>query len=330
MRKILIITSLLSIIFVASCKDSLDPFGETNEKYVVNCIIKCDTNYQVLTLTHSYTATNYDPYSSTTDPAIKGAIIRLWEGNDKVTFFSDTTISRDTSSSYKTPYSLYHASGIQPDQNTVLTLEVILPSGKKLTATSTVPLKAAFTKLGQLDGKGDTLVPPPDKDYVKAQWGTVTAPKGTVYLPRMYIIYKVPVNGVEVRKTKLVPKGYFTYQGVEYPEYPAMSNVPWLTIDMSVIKRCLTEISEGDSDKSKYKIYSIVVDVLSLDANLSTYYNATNKNKDPYAVKLYETDFSNITGGFGVFGASYLGGTTIDISAPYVRTFGYVHGYSTQ
>jgi hypothetical protein len=328
MRKIFIAASVLITVFFASCKDELDPFGETNEKYVLNCIIRSDTSYQTLTLAHSYTSTDFNPYSNTIDPAIKGAIIRLWEGTDKVTFFSDTTITRDASSPYLTPYSIYQARGIQPDAGTVLELEAILPSGKKLTATGIVPIKPAFEKLGQLDGIGDTIVPPVEKDYVRAQWGRVAAPKGTVYLPRMYIVYKVPVNGVEVRKIKLIPKNYYIYKGIEYAEYPGLSNYPWLNIDMTVINRCMAEISAGDSDKEKYKIYAIVVDVLSLDNNLSTYYNATNKNKDPYAIKLYETDFSNITGGFGVFGVSYLAGTTIDISAPYVRTFGYEHGYA--
>lgn len=328
MKKLIIAASVLLTVFIVSCKDELDPFGETNEKYVLNCVIRSDTSYQVLTLTHSYTSTNFDPYSNTDDPTIKGSVVRLWEGADKVTFFSDTIIAREASSSYLTPYSIYHARGIQPDAGTVLELEAILPSGKKLTASGTVPIKPVFTKLGQLDGVGDTIVPPVEKDYVRAQWGTVAAPKGTVFLPRMYIVYKVVENGVEVRKIKLVPKNYFMYKGVEYPEYPGMSNIPWLTIDMTIINRCMTEISEGDSNKENYRIYSIVVDVLSLDNNLSTYYNATNKNKDPYAVKLYETDFTNITGGFGVFGISFLAGTTIDISAPYVRTFGYVHAYA--
>jgi len=326
MRKLLLSLALLIIIFTVSCKDELDPFGETNEKYVMNCILRADTSYQVLTLSHSYSTGNFDPYSNTTDPAVKGAIIRLWEGNDKVSFFTDTTIARDPASPYKTPYTLYQARGIQPNENTVIDIEAILPSGKKLTATGTVPLKPVFTKLGQ-GGEGDTLVPTPGKDYIKAKWGMTVAPKTTIYLPRVYIVYKVIENGVEVRKIKLIPKGYFTYSGIEYPEYPGLTYYPWITIEMSVINRCMAEISAGDDDKSKYKIYAMVVDVVSLDKNLAAYYSATNKNKDPYAVKLYETDYTNIAGGFGVFGISCLAGTTIDISAPYVRTFGYEHGY---
>lgn len=326
MKKTMLAFSLLLVVISFSCKDELDPFGESNEKYVLNCIIRADTSFQVLTLTKSYATGSFDPYASTTDPAVKGAFIRLWEGNDKVTFFTDTTITRDASSLYKTPYTLFQARGIQPEANTLLEIEAILPNGKKLTSKGTVPLKPVITKLGQ-GGLTDTLVPPPEKDYVHAQWGTQIAPKGTIYLPKVYIVYKVLENGVEVRKTKIIPKGYFMYSGVEYPEYFGLSYYPWVNLDMSVINRCMNELSEGDGDKSKYKIYAMVVDVVSLDANLSAYYNATNKNKDPYAVKLYETDYTNIVGGFGVFGISCMAGTTIDISAEYVRTFRYEHGY---
>jgi hypothetical protein len=327
MKKAIIAGLVLLTIFIVSCKDDFNPFGEMKQRYVLNCVIRSDTSYQVLTLTHSYTSADFDPYSNTADEAIKGAVIKLWEGNDKVTSFSDTTIARDPASLYKTPYTIYHARGIQPDAGTLLALEATLPNGKKLTASGTVPQKPVFVKLGH-GGNGDTIVPPVAKDYVQAQWGRLAPPKGTMYLPRMYIVYKVSVNGVEVRKIKLVPKEYLTSNGVEYAEYPGMSSVPWLTIDMSVIERCLAEISQGDSDKEKYKIYSIVVDVLSLDNNLSTYCNATNKNNDPYSIKPIETEYTNITGGYGVFGISYLTSTIIDISAPYVRTFGYVHAYA--
>lgn len=326
MRKLLFASLIIFAVFIAACNDNIEPFGESNEKYVLNCIIRSDTNYQVLTIAKSYPATSYNPYENTVDPSIKGAVIRLWEGNDKVTFFRDTTVARDSATLYKTPFSLYYAYGIQPAQNTVLEIEAILPSGKKLTASGTTPLKPEFRKLGQ-GGDGDSIVPPPVNTSVMARWGLTAAPRGTVYLPRVYIAYKVPENGVLVRKMKLVPKGYFMYNGVEYAEHFGLSNSPIAYIEMSTITRAMQEISAGDSDKGKYIIYSLVVDVLSLDNNLSAYYNATNKNKDPFAVKLYETDYSNITGGFGVFGISFLAGELIDISYNYVKSFGYQHGY---
>ncbi len=326
MRKLLLLSAVLTALTVYSCKDDLDPFGETNEKYVLNCVVRADTNYQTLTLTRSYATGGFDPYAYTQDPAVKGALVRLWEGNDKVSFFTDTTITRIGETQYQTPYTFYHARGINPEAGTKVEIEAILPNGKKLTASGTTPTRPVFRKINQ-GGEGDTLIPPPGKDYFRAVWGTQIATKGTIYLPRIYIVYKVLENGEEVRKIKLVPKGYFMYRGVEYPEYPGLSYYPWISIDMKVVDRCMAELSEGDADKSKYKIYSMVVDVVSLDNNLSAYYNATNKNKDPFAVKLYETDYTNINGGFGVFGISFLAGTTIDISAPYVRTFRYEHAY---
>ena len=327
MRRIIVYLSFLFMVIFISCKDELEPFGETNEKYVMNCIVHSDTSYQVLTLTRSYSATSFDPYSNTDDHAIKGALIRLWEGNDKVSFFTDTTITRDASSAYKTPFTIYHTRGVQPAAGTVLDIEAVLPSGKKLISAGITPLKPVFTKMGYDGGEGDTLVPPVGKDYVRFVWGTKVAPKGTVYLPRVYIVYKILQNGQEIRKTKLVPSGYFVYKGVEYPEYPGLSNYPWFGVDMSTISRCMKELSEGDPDKEKYQIYSLAIDVLALDDNLSAYYSATNKNKDPFAVKLYETDYTNISGGFGVFGISFKASSIIDISAPYVRTFGYEHAY---
>lgn len=326
MKKSLFILAIILTLVNIACKDDLEPFGETNDKYVLNCVIRSDTNYQVLTLTKSYLAANFDPYSNIEDPSVKGALIRLWEGDLKVTFFTDTTLTRDSSSLYKTPFTVYHARSLKPAENSVLDIEVIIPNGTKLTSTAVTPVPPVFLKMGD-GGQGDTIVPPVGKDYIMAQWRAEITGKEALFLPKVYIVYKVPVNGVEVRKIKLIPEKYFTYKGVEYPQYPSVSDVPWIKFDMSIINRCMAEIGGDDIDKEKYRIYSIRVDVLSLDKNMSAYLNAGNTNKDPYSIKASETEFTNINGGLGIFGVTCFKSTVIDITGAYVRSFGYVHGY---
>jgi len=97
-----------------------------------------------------------------------------------------------------------------------------------------------------------------------------------------------------------------------------------------VVNRSMREISAGDGNKSNYVIYGILIEVLSLDDNLTAYYNSTVKGKDPYSINLYETDYTNIDGGYGVFGIQIFSEAMINISYNYVTSFGYRHAYRTR
>src|SRR3989339_1696422 len=120
---------LLFIIFV-SCEENFEPFGNLNNKYALNCIIRGDTTFQVATLTRTYGNDNYNPYSNTVDPNVKGALIRVWNG-DSVVIFRDTTFNRQDDSKYQTSYNAYYTNKFQLVGNK-LEIEAILPNGMRL------------------------------------------------------------------------------------------------------------------------------------------------------------------------------------------------------
>jgi len=61
---------------------------------------------------------------------------------------------------------------------------------------------------------------------------------------------------------------------------------------------------------------------------LSKYYNSTNRSLDTYSVKLNETDYSNITNGYGIFGAYVRKYAGIRFTHAYIESFGYTPGVS--
>jgi len=83
-----------------SCNENLNPYGEFKDQYVLSCVVRADTSFQVAYLTNNYVTQDFNAYSNTVDPAIKNATIRIWNGDDTVAIMRDTSIARPAGSSY--------------------------------------------------------------------------------------------------------------------------------------------------------------------------------------------------------------------------------------
>ncbi|MFZ6031764.1 MAG: DUF4249 family protein [Melioribacter sp.] len=320
MKKKLFYSALILLtLTVISCDESFNPYGEFDEKYVLNCIVRADTNYQVALLSKSYLSENFDPYANTEDKSVQNALVRLWSGNDNVVILKDTIIERSPDDKYKAPYRIYYAKDFRPEPGLPLEIEAVLPNGKVLSSTTTVPQPIKFS-----EALSDTLIPPQKGDYIQVVWNSdQTKP---VFVLRMGIYYFKHEGGTKKRYIHVVPQNYVEYEGKYVPNYPKPITQSRFSYDMSVIDKAMELISEGESDKSKFEILSCILEVISLDENLSVYYNTTAKANNTFSVKLDETDYSNITGGFGVFGAYNRNYYVLRFTHDYIRSFGYIPG----
>ena len=311
---------LIMIIGVTlSCEDSLNPYGSLDEKYVLNCVIRGDSTFQVATLTKSYMVTNSDPYSNTNDLGIKGAVIRLWNGNDSVAILRDTTISEPEGSKYNRPYSAYYTNKFQPRANSTVEIEAILPDGRKLTSQASVPAKIVV-----LPSVSSNQIPPAEGDDIIIKWSSDQ--KNPVFIIRLAIYYFKYENGQKERGVFTVPLNYTEYNNDLIPVYPKPQSEMAYVVNMETITRAMELISQGDSDKSKYEILSCIAEVLSLNEELSFYYNGTARSNDVYSVKLDETDYSNIQNGSGLFGVYMRSFMLLRFTHAYIQSFGYKPG----
>jgi hypothetical protein len=85
----------------------------------------------------------------------------------------------------------------------------------------------------------------------------------------------------------------------------------------------MREISEGDPDKERYKILSLMIEITVLDHNLSSFYSAGRLQSDGYSITVDQADYTNITGGLGIFGSYIKRVSAIRISRDYIMSFGY-------
>ena len=317
---------LTRLIFVAviailslSCEDSLNPYGSLDERYVLNCVIRGDSTFQVATLTKSYMVTNSNPYSDKEDQGIKGATIRLWNGNDKVAFLHDTTISEPEGSLYDRPYSAYYTNQFQPKDNSTVQIEAILPNGKKLTSSAKVP-----SRISIFPGSTTDQIPPKSGNDIFIKW--ISDQKNPVFIIRLAIYYFKYENGQKKRGIYTIPLNYVKFNDGYIPIYPKPQSESAYVLSMETIDKAMELISKGDDDKSRYEILSCIAEVLSLNEELSFYYNGTARSGDIYSVKLDETDYSNIENGSGLFGVYMRTYSLLRFKHDYIKSFGYTPG----
>lgn len=316
MKKLLFLLLLSLVVVFYSCDEDFNPYGEYRDKYVFTCILKSDEAYQVAYLSHGYRPPGVDPYENTTDPSIDNGDIRVWY-NDTVYVFRDTLIARTDQSRYKDPIHIYYNNRFAVKNNKTIELEVLLPGGKRLKSISETPGEIKF------DDKSETLVPPVDDDNVQFIWKQLD--EENIYIGSLKMRYRQDINGEIIENTKIIPSRYVISKNVETPYYPVASSSPNTYFEVSAVTKALQEISEGDPDKQNYSIYArLSFNLIAYDLPASKYVSSVSGSVDDLTVSENVSDYTNIEGGFGIFG-SYAKKTydRIVFSESFIRSLGY-------
>ncbi|MBX3007880.1 MAG: DUF4249 family protein [Melioribacteraceae bacterium] len=319
MKKLIQLFLTLTILFTLSCDDSLNPYGELKERFVLNCIIRADTTFQTATLSKSYQPIGINPYDYNDDNAITNAKIRIWN-KDKVTLLRDSSVTRPDGDQYSKPYRVYYSNNFSPEPASLLEIEAILPDGRKLTSSANVPASVTMSKLNSddiIDGK---------KSFLKFVWQS--GQRDPVFIPKLIIHYFRDDPDGRKKGTAIVPLNYQKFGNEYIPNYPKPSNDYAYSVDAETLNKAMELISGNDNNKARYIILSCILEVISLDPDLSSFYNASSRERDVYSVKLDETDFTNIKGGYGVFGVYTSAKWVARFKHAYIRSFGYTPGLS--
>jgi hypothetical protein len=316
MIKLRLMIIFITIITVVSCNEDFNPYGEFVEKYAFTCILKSDANYQTATLFRSYRPDGFDPYSYTTDPSVTGADVRIWY-NDSVFVFKDSSVARQDTSRYKTPFSFYYNNQFRIENRKTIEMEVLLPNGRRLRSSSITPSQINF------DNKSDVTIPAGTKNIIQIFWNSVD--EGIFFLPKLSIRYKQNINGEIVNKTKEVPQRYVFQSDEPIPVYPSANSALTVVYDLNAIARTLQEISEGDPQKQNYSIYeNLGFEVIAFDIPTTRYISSTGGSVDDLTVSVDVADYTNVEGGFGLFGSySKRDYTRLRFLQDYIDSFGY-------
>jgi hypothetical protein len=294
-----------------SCKDSFNPKAPFKEQYVLNCIVRGDSTSQIAILSKTYDVSGFDPNSNNIDPSISGAQVYLkWKG--ALYQLRDSSITRTDTSKYKGPLKFYYTNSFKPGANDSLEITAIPAPGVFLSSKTKVPYYVSFGNSPFLI-KGDEIV----LDY---HWTAFDL--NVYYLPRMKIIYQKRNESPVVTHSFEVPLDYSIVNGVETPIYPGFSPAAGIEFVRANIDKAMLQVSKGD-DKSNYKLLWINLELLIFDQFLAGYISTTNGFLDNLSIRLDEPNYTNISGGLGIFGAYEYNVFQISLYDQYLESLGY-------
>ncbi|MCA0387464.1 MAG: hypothetical protein LCH52_03120 [Bacteroidetes bacterium] len=325
MKKIL---STLSILFftvmLTGCEESFSPRSEFKEGYVLYSITPGQEIGKFVVpkviLAKVYDAPGTDPLLNTEDPEIAGARVEIKFRGDTY-ILKDSMVARKDSSRYKGPLKFYFGKAIPLYANDTITITARLQNGKVLTSGTKVPQYLNYENSIPYP-RGFTTDVDPFK-YGKNWTFYWTSQELNLTFPKMKIYYSRLVNNREVPGSIEVPLRVINRNGVETPIYPVANRDEEASYELASFDWAMNKISEGVEDKSQFRALHVIFESTEYDAPLSFYYSSVNGFLDNFSLRLDEQVFTNISGGYGLFGTYFTSTYQEEFDSRYVTKFGY-------
>lgn len=320
--KMLKFVLLLFSVWLTGCEVPFNPEADFEQKYIVNAIIDCDTSYQIVYVQRSYNPDDYQLNEYNENTFVSGAIVTI--STEQHTFIlEEKEILAENNSRYNGKISVYETDNFAFENGNTLSLTVELPDGSILTGSTVPPEYSRF----RYSFSSDRIIPDYNDNYFDVEWDILDVSSfGRMFLRELKITYLENINGENIYKEINVPVNYIENRGELIPDFPLPDNSSEISYSMAAIDKTMELISEGKPDKSKFTILNAGFHVVLFDQNLAPYYMSTESFQSGYTVILDRIDYSNITGGYGIF-ASFRKEImdTIIIDPLYINSFGYKH-----
>jgi len=289
---------------VSGCEEPLSPRGPFEKKLVVFSVLATDRAVLFVRVSSNYDVTGFDPYENTSEPVVTDARVSVYsEGT--TTMLRDTVLPRPEDSRYQTPIVCYVARPFAVGRGKTYELHVDSPQLGRANASVTVPDKPYLNLLGL---GYYWLEYPPSFDQSFEVTGSLS--KGARgYFVRFIIVYDALEESGWTTKEREVPTSYIVVDGASglaMTPYPTVKRVDGpnftSTFRTNAYKWVLSEISR------RYPAEGLVFRqakfrLVQLEEHLFNYYMTVNAFADKYSTRLDQPDYSNISSGYGVFGA---------------------------
>jgi hypothetical protein len=289
-----IIVSLLQALLCLSCNEPFTPKGPFQEQLVVYSVLSNDRDLQFVRVYSSYDVPGYDPFANTAERSIVGAQVFV-TGAGETRVFRDTLLPRADTSRYKTPIHAYVCNW-RAQQGKTYDIHVVAGSQGSNASGLGVPARPAKLEMygeSKLDDPGDLKLP--GTLNLAAQVQSTT--KG--FACQMLIEYSVS-----------------TPAGWNIEQIEVMSDIPTLTPVIS--KNQNNSFLFGRSKSSYVWTLNLVIDshpgqhivfkrvvfrLLQFEKNMYDYFSIVHGFQDPFTIRFDEPDYTNMSNGYGLFGA---------------------------
>jgi len=324
-KAFIVVLCVFAMLYFGACSEDFSPKTSLADEYVLNCVIETNAEnakneYMVSALiSHVYDVNGFDPSVNKNDPAIEGAQVYITEMGKTYPLNG----GKKYMPGYKYGDSVYLYTGrINAYHRDSVSIFAKLKNGKILTAAARIPDDISI-KLAYPFDNGFT------SQIVRFLYGNGlifnwdAANSGHLFFPRARISYfKGPIMHPDTFYVD-VPAYYEIKDGKKTPVYPAYQLNMDYNFDFSVIDTTMSLIAASDT-LHEFTFDGITVDVLEMDAALSSYYSSVHGYLDHVTIRLDEDTYTNINGGIGIFGASRSSfSVKLGFAHYYLTMFGY-------
>ena len=287
---------LLLALGVVSCNQPFTPDAPGSSHLVMYGILNRELGTQYVRLETTYP----------TDPSAPplNAIVRMKSASGVVQF-RDTVITYVSPSGTTEMMPLYVANDVSIVSGQTYTLEATTASGLSAQATSTaLPLPDFYIKSrGNLLDKGIGPI------ELAATFGIVTGAWEAHFYVEFYALID---GGWELRREEVPLREYYDNAGQLVRVYSRLSPVPsWASANTPLVVEFDTSLYQNTRIRIArtypaadvvfmYAVFSLT----QVDNTLYSYYYIANGLEDKTSIRLDAPEFTNITGGVGVFGSS--------------------------
>jgi hypothetical protein len=295
-------------VLLSGCEKTFTPKGTYQDKMVVYAILSNRTDTQYVRIYTTYDPTGFNPLTNTEETMVRGAGVTV-TGSSQPFRFQEAIVPRSDKSRYGSDIVTYVSYPFSLQPGSTYMLNISAPQYGTVTSSVVVPKQGRVQMLNAyvLFGRGEE-----DENIVVYGWI-----KELTYgvMARLYIIYDVLEGQRWVRRAEEIPAAMAqTADGTVVFGYPGLRKrqTSTLIVDKEVnetfvfLKKLyfsrLNDIYTRHLAGS-VRVTNALAIVTQVDRNLYTYMKLANSFDDPYSMRTDSPDFSNITGGRGVFGA---------------------------
>jgi len=298
--------AIVFIMFACGCDDSFSPNADLVNKVVVFGVLTPNASIQFVRVHPIVSPEESNPRND----SVSGTVVRVSKGGS-LTIFRDTLliVVKSVGDTVKIPAFVTYELSIE--RGARYALSVVSPSYSEVSAIVSVPSRGVLSTLGNLilQSPWDYNM---DLDIIVSM---TLSPDTKGFFVRFFLNYEVLRNGTWASESVEVPiklqdsNGLANINGV-YPSLgvrttsrsPTGFAVERKGYMNSEYRKVLTLIyAEYGSQNIRMK--KAVFQLIQVEDNLFNYYFVANNFADKFSIRIDQPEFTNINGGFGVFGA---------------------------
>lgn len=311
-QDLLAAASVIILLIAGGCDESFDPRGPYVKQLVVYGVLSSRSDSQYVRIYTTYNPHGFDPLENTSDTYVRNAKVTMIDDSATYTL-SETIIPRNDKSRYSSDVVAYFAYPCPMRPGKEYSLTITSDQGNA-TATVSVPGKGyVFNNTPYI-----FLSPKVSTEDIPVSIGL--SPVTQAYLIRLYINFDVG-EGPSLTHMRLeVPSAIVSiggsFQDAYRYVYPTLTRRP-VSSSLNIVYPRGAYLELYKSLEAQYgmwfKLTSATFILTQVESNLYSYYNLANGFRDPYSIREDQPDFSNIVGGFGVFGAMVEDSIVVDL-----------------